>query len=187
MTLQEVVVNWAFIAEPDQEGLYRIQFEINKNSADYAELKSEMEACIFKNGKKKEDITWWSGYKEHESLKDVVCFNAKTNSIFRDKRTGETKKRTLMVYDVNADPYPVPDIPKIQNGAICNVDVNPYFVSFHNKFGVMLGLKTIQLLKFQLYSQAPYNPFKNQSQKYGGEEPTISYHRGNDDDDKIPF
>lgn len=183
MVLKNVVVNWAFIAEPDEEGLYRVQFEINKKSADYEALIAEMQKCMQSASKKKEDITWWAGFKDHETNPDVVLFNAKTRDEYKDKRSGETKKRTLPVFDIYARKYADGEVPRIANGAICNIDVSPYFASFHNKFGIMLGLRSVQLMQFEVYSQ---NPYQDETKNQKPSEPTISYN-SDGGDDKIPF
>ena len=191
MVLKNVVVNWAFIAEPDDEGLYRIQFEISKKSEDYALLIAEMQKCMTSAGKSKGEITWWAGFKDHESNPDIALFNAKTRDEYKDKRTGETKKRTLPVFDVFAKQYPQGEVPRIANGAICNVELSPYFASFHNKFGIMLGLKSVQLMQFEIYSQNPYSDESKNRSPQAESEITISQKNVqsfvDSDSDNIPF
>lgn len=190
MILKNVIVNWAFIAEPDDEGLYRVQFEISKKSADYEMLIAEMQKCMGAAGKKKEDITWWAGFKEHETNPDVALFNAKTRDEYKDKRSGETKKKTLPVFDIYAKRYAEGEVPRIANGAVCNVEVSPYFASFHNKHGIMLGLRSVQLMQFEIYSQNPYQD-ETKNQKPSSDTPSISYNSASGsedtDADKIPF
>lgn len=192
MILKNVVVNWAFIAEPDDEGLYRIQFEIIKKTPDYELLMSEMQKCMQNAGKQKSDITWWGGYKPHETDPDIALFNAKTRDEFKDKRSGETKKRTLPVFDIFAKRFADGTVPKIANGAICNVEVSPYFASFHNKNGIMLGLRSVQLMQFEVYSQNPYSDESKNGYKKD-DTPTISQNSApvfdaeNVGDDNIPF
>lgn len=193
MVLKNVVVNWAFIAEPDDEGLYRIQFEISKRSEDYALLIAEMQKCMTSAGKSKGDITWWAGFKDHESNPDIALFNAKTRDEYKDKRTGETRKRALPVFDVFAKQYAQGEAPRVANGAICNVEVSPYFANFHNKFGIMLGLRSVQLMQFEIYSQNPYSDESKNRAPKPETEPTISQNSApqfvdaDDDSDNIPF
>lgn len=191
MVLKNVVVNWAFIAEPDEEGLYRIQFEISKKSEDYALLIAEMQKCMATAGKSKSDITWWAGFRDHESNPDIALFNAKTRDEYKDKRTGETRKRALPVFDVFAKQYGQDQVPKVANGAICNVEVSPYFASFHNKFGIMLGLRSVQLMQFEIYSQNPYSDESKNRSSQAESEITISQKNAqsfvDSDSDNIPF
>lgn len=192
MILKNVIVNWAFISEPDDEGFYRVQFEISKKSADYELLIVEMQKCMIAVGKKKEEITWWSGFKEHETDPDIVLFNAKTRDEYKDKRTNEIKKKTLPVFDIYAKRYADDAVPRIANGAVCNVEVSPYFASFHNKHGIMLGLRSVQLMQFEIYSQNPYQDETN-NQKSSNDDISISYKSesatksADVDADKIPF
>lgn len=191
MVLKNVVVNWAFIAEPDEEGLYRIQFEISKKSEDYALLIAEMQKCMTNAGKSKGDITWFAGFKDHESNPDIALFNAKTRDEYKDKRTGETRKRALPVFDVFAKQYGQGQVPRVANGAICNVEVSPYFASFHNKFGIMLGLRSVQLMQFEIYSQNPYSDESKNRSSQDESEITISQKNAqsfvDSDSDNIPF
>lgn len=190
MILRDVVVNWAFIAEPDDEGLYRLQFELIKESEDYKLLIAEMQKCMQSAGKKREDITWWAGFKPHETNPDIVLFNAKTRDEYKDKRSGEVRKRKLPVFDVFANQYKDGEVPRVSNGAICNVEVSPYFASFHNKNGIMLGLRSVQLKQFEVYSQNPYSDESKNSYKKDG-TPTISVKSETDFDesstDELPF
>lgn len=192
MILRNVVVNWAFIAEPDDDGLFRLQFEINKKSEDYELLIAEMHKCMQAAAKKREDIAWWSGFKEHETNSDIVLFNAKMRDEYKDKRTNEVRKRKLPVFDVFANQYKENEIPRIANGAICNVEISPYFASFHNKYGIMLGLRSVQLMQFEVYSQNPYSDESKNGHKKD-DNLTISmnsapvFDKSSADDDALPF
>lgn len=148
MVLKNVVLWYAFISIPDENNNYRVQFFPNEEER--KKLEDKMQEVAKANNLK--DPDWWGSYKETE---DGIAYGAKASAKFTSKNNKEIEF-TLPVYDKKA--LRMETVPSICNGAIANIEVEPYFVKYKNKKGLMLGLRSVQLLKYEEYTGG--NPYE---------------------------
>ena len=181
MIIRNVVANWLFINKPDENGKYRLQFIVDEKQK--SELETKMIEVAHNNGVKDvSKLNWWGSYKEDDEGNDT--FGCKANSNFVSKK-GENIEFILPVYDKRAQK--MDEVPSIANGATINVEVNPYYVEYKGKKGVMLGLRSVQLLKYEEYSRE--NPYSNECEDEDDtpwkNEDSVSKHNSNDVEEDI--
>lgn len=155
MILKNVTANWLFINRVDDNGNYRVSFEVTKEQD--AELKAALEEVAKANNTSLKDCDWSGSRKEENG---VITYSAKASQEITLK-DGTKKTVDLPVYNIRAQRFADGEIPSVKNGATVNVSVEPYFAKHKAKKGVMLGLRSIQLLKYELYEGD--NPFKDES------------------------
>lgn len=158
MILKNVKTDWLFINRPDDNGNYRVTFTVTKEQD--AELVAAMETLAQENGVKLKDCDWQGSRKEENG---VIQYSAKTSRVITLKKTGETKEVDLPVYNVKAQLLKPEEVPSVKNGAITNVSIEGYFAKYKQKKGVMLGLRSIQLISYEIYEGD--NPFTDESGK----------------------
>ena len=156
MLIKNVVANWLFIKNPDDNGNYRIEFEVDDKQE--KEIMDVLKECAENAKVKFSECDWKGSFKEHEN--GVHSFGAKCSSEFVNKK-GETIKRELDVYNINAQKLTHDEIPIVANGATINLVVEPYYCEYKRKKGVMLGLRSVQLLQYKEYTQE--NPYVDES------------------------
>lgn len=155
MILKNVKANWLFINRVDDNGNYRVSFEVTKEQD--AELKALLEVVAEANHTTLKDCDWSGSRKEENG---VITYSAKSSREITLKN-GSKKTVELPVFNIKAQRLTDEEVPGVKNGATVNVSVEPYFVSHRAKKGVMLGLRGIQLLEYELYEGE--NPFKDES------------------------
>ena len=156
MILKNVKTDWLFINRPDDNGNYRVTFTVTKEQD--AELVSAMEKLAQENGVKLKECDWQGSRKEEDG---VIQYSAKASRVILLKKTGETKEVDLPVYNVKAQQFKPEEVPNVRNGAVTNISVEPYFAKYKQKKGVMLGLRSIQLISYEIYEGE--NPFTDES------------------------
>lgn len=155
MILKNVKASWLYINRVDDNGNYRVSFEVSKEQD--AEIKALLEKVAVDNGVKLSDCDWCGSRKEEAG---VITYGAKASQVITTKK-GETKEIELPVYNIKAQRYTKEEVPSVKNGATINISVEPYFAKHKQKKGVMLGLKSLQLVSFELYEGE--NPFKDET------------------------
>lgn len=157
MILNNVRAQWAYLNRPDDNGNFRISFVLNEQQE--KDVKAELEKLCKANGTTLAECKYVGSYSATQGT-----YGAKMSATFTDKKTGETKSRTLPVFNAKAQRYAPDEIPNIANDSIVNVCVEPYFVNA-KQVGkcAMLGLRSVQLVNFTEYSGGDSNPFKDVS------------------------
>lgn len=155
MILKNVRANWLFINRVDDNGNYRVSFEVTKEQD--AELRALLEEVAKANNTSLKDCNWSGSRKEENG---VITYSAKASQEITLKN-GTRKTVELPVFNIKAQRLTDEEVPGVKNGAIVNVSVEPYFAKHKAKKGVMLGLRSIQLLKYELYEGE--NPFQDES------------------------
>lgn len=155
MILKNVKANWLFINRVDDNGNYRVSFEVTKDQD--AELKAALEEVAKANNTSLKDCDWSGSRKEENG---VITYSAKASQEITLK-DGTKKTVELPVFNIKAQRLTAEEVPGVKNGATVNISVEPYFAKHKAKKGVMLGLRSIQLLKYELYEGE--NPFKDES------------------------
>lgn len=155
MILKNVRANWLFINRVDDNGNYRVSFEVTKEQD--AELRASLEEVAKANNTSLKDCDWSGSRKEENG---VITYSAKASREITLKN-GTRKTVELPVFNIKAQRLTDEEVPGVKNGAIVNVSVEPYFARHKAKKGVMLGLRSIQLLKYELYEGE--NPFQDES------------------------
>lgn len=145
MIFKNVVTQYAFIGKPDENGLFRIAFKGQDEATNKAIEKALDDLAKEKNC---QDPDWWGSFNEESGF-----YGAKCNSTFTNKK-GEVVEVTLPVY--NRQAQRLEQVPMIANGAIMNIEVEPYFCEYKKKKGIMFGLRSVQLLKYEEYQSNPY-------------------------------
>lgn len=163
MVVKKAKTSWAFISRPDDNGNYRIAFTLDKEQTQA--LEAELEKVAQENGKSKDKCDWFGSKKVDEATGDI-WFSAKCKKEFTSK-SGELIQRELKVYDSRAKE--MSPIPNVANGAVCNISISPYFVTYLKKCGVMLNLNSVQLLSYEEYAGG--NPFEDESAEFAVEIP----------------
>lgn len=150
MVIKNVLTQYAFISKTDDNGNYRIQFKIQDESG-----KEKLEAAMDALAKEKncKDPDWWGSYNSETDF-----YGAKCSSEFKNKK-GESVENKLRVYNKHAQL--LEEVPSVANGAIMNIEVEPYYCEYRKKKGIMLGLRSVQLLEYEIYSGG--NPYKDES------------------------
>lgn len=166
MILKNVKANWLFINRVDDNGNYRVSFEVTKEQD--GEIKKLLEEVAQANGASLKDCDWAGSRKEENG---VISYAAKASREITLK-DGQKKIVDLQVYNIKAQRIETEQVPNVANGAIVNVAVEPYFAKHKAKKGVMLGLRSVQLLKYELYES---NPYKDESEdnSYDSEEGSV--------------
>ena len=146
MIFKNVVTQYAFISNPDDNGNYRVAFKgqdedtnkaIEKALEDFAKEKN----CV--------DPDWWGSFNAESGF-----YGAKCSSSFTTKK-GENVEMERPVYNRHAQR--LDEVPAIANGAIMNIEVEPYYCEYKKKKGIMFGLRSVQLLEYQEYVKNPYS------------------------------
>lgn len=158
MVLKNVRASWIFIKTPDESGKYRVTFTVDDET--YKELMLAIEECAKANKEELKNLEWKGSYKQLEDGSHQ--FGAKASSKFENKK-GEKVVFDLPVYNVKAQRLKKEEVPYVQNDAILNLAVDPYFIEYKKKKGVMLGLRSVQLIEYKEYEGADSNPFKDES------------------------
>lgn len=156
MVLKNVKCDWIYIQSPDENGNYRIAFEVDE--AQKAEIDRELEAVAKENGTTLDKCDWKGSYKLTEQGKHT--YGAKSKALITTK-TGEQKQIQVPVFNIHAQRIASEDVPSIANGAIMNLCLKPYFAKYKSKKGVQLGLQSVQLIKYEIYGGL--NPFSDES------------------------
>lgn len=156
MLIKNVKVDWAFISREDDNGNYRVTFEVDEEKD--KEIQENLKELIKSNGKDPNTADWLGSRKIDNN---IITYTAKCAKEFTNKK-GETIERKLPVFDVKAREFE--NVPNIRNGAIANLVIEPYFAEFKKKYGAMISLRSIQLIKYEEYTAE--NPFKDESQEF---------------------
>ena len=166
MVLKNVKTSWAFLHAPDDNGNYRVTFEVTKEQKD--ELLKAMQAVAKNAGVSELDKCDWQGSFRIDKVSGKETFSAKCSKTFRNKK-GEEVNRVFKVYDLRAKEMEL--VPQIANGAIMNISIEPYFVTYKQKKGVMLSLQSVQLVDYDVYSGG--NPFIDEAGGQQNEEDSL--------------
>lgn len=153
MLLKNVTIDWAFISQPDENGKYRIT--IRSDERVYKEIMSIVEAYAKEEKIDLSKCKYIASYKEDPQGN---TFGAKANSTYTNKK-GETKEFKLPVYDIKG--RLIDDVPFVANGALVNCVIEPYKYTYQKTQGIMLGLRSVQLLNYTEYENA--NPYQDES------------------------
>ena len=145
MVVKNVKLSWAFISRVDDNGNFRVSFEVTPEQS--AEIDAELAKICAENNKDFSKADWQGSKKVSED--GTIIYSAKCAKVFKNKQ-GEEIQRELPVYDKKAVKMEV--VPNIENGAIANVEVAPYFVKYKQKSGAMLSLKALQLISYTEYA-----------------------------------
>lgn len=152
MIVKNAVLSWAFISRADDNGNFRVTFEVTPEQA--KEIDDALAAVCKENSKDFDKVDWRGSKKIDENGK--ITYSAKCAKSFKNKQ-GEEVERELPVYDRKAQQ--MDPVPNINNGAIGNVDVAIYYAKYKQKCGAMLGLRGIQLVEYTEYEG--HNNFKS--------------------------
>lgn len=174
MLLKNVKASWLFIKNSDDNGNYRVTFEVNEKQD--AEILKILDDVVKQKGVGSIQECDWQGSRLVDNSTKVVTYTAKCSETFKSKK-GEEISRSLPVYDIKAIKLDKDKIPYVANGAIINITVEPYFAEYKKKKGAMLGLRSIQLLQYTEYEGN--NPFEDES---GEDNPFKPSNTSNDDD-----
>lgn len=157
MILRNVELSWAKLTPDhlDLNGNYSVTFTISAEQE--KEMQKAFQAVCEKVGKTMDKMQWFGTRKELEFGR--VEYTAKTKTSFVDKKTNATKEKVVRVYDKHARLFE--SIPNIANGAIGNIEFNPFYSQFQKKQGISLGLNSLQLLKYEEFGGE--NPYKDES------------------------
>lgn len=145
MVIKNVELNWAWISKPDENGNFRVTFTV---TPEQEKLIDEELAKVCKENNKDFASVDWKGSKNING-EGQITYSAKCAKTFKNKQ-GETIERTLPVYDKQAKKFE--EAPNVANGALANVDVSIYYAKYKQKCGAMLGLRGIQLIKYEEYN-----------------------------------
>lgn len=161
MIVSKVIGKWMFINRPDEEGRYRVTFEVNEEQ-DKIIQKALNEVLKTKGiAPGPDSVDWYATRKESDE--GVISYGAKcSKSITR--KDGTLVERILPVYNYTAVRYTEDGVPTPANGALINIEIEPYFVEYKKKKGVMLNLRSVQLLKYEDYTSP--NPYSDESDEY---------------------
>lgn len=158
MLVKNVKSSWAFLGKEDNNGNYRITFAVSDEQD--KEIQRALAMKLAENSKAKPESVEWFGSRKIDEQSGEVTYTAKASKTYKNKK-GETVERSLAVYNKRAQLYADGTIPNIANGAIVNLVIEPYYASHLKRQGVMLGLRSVQLLEFQEYCGD--NPFKDET------------------------
>ena len=179
MILKNVKTSWAYISEPDENGNFRVTFEVNEEQDKV--LKKVLTDCLKEKGKDPNKADWLGSRKDaSENEEGVTTYSCKCAKVFTTK-SGQEKTRELPVYDKHARRLNPEDIPNIRNGAICNVDVDVYFASYMKKYGAMLSFRGLQLISYEEFS--PECKFEAVDEDEGGENRGFKNESKDNDDE----
>lgn len=152
MILQNVKLQWCFLDKADDNGKFRVTMS-NVSEEQLAELMAQALEIAKENGKKDlSTAAWLLGRREADD--GSVTFTAKTNEQYTTKK-GDTVTNEIGVYDIAANK--ISPIPRIANGATGNVSVGLYYAEYKKSWGIMMSLKAVQLIKYDIYEAE--NPF----------------------------
>lgn len=155
MKINNVKASWLFLDQPDDNSNYRVSFLANKELE--KQIDAELSRVAKENGFELDKLDW-KGSKKKDEESGLAIYTAKASSQIT-RKNGETVERKLSVYDIHAER--MANLQKIANGATINLVVEPYFVKYKQKKGVMLGLRSVQLLGWQIYEGE--NPYEDMS------------------------
>ncbi|EGV1471110.1 hypothetical protein JF110_001849 [Campylobacter jejuni] len=182
MLLKNVKASWLFIKNPDDNGNYRVTFEVSKEQD--AEILDILDDTVKQRGVGSIKDCDWQGSRSVNDETKAITYTAKCSETFKSKK-GEEISRDLPVYDIKAIKLDKEKIPNVANGAIINIVVEPYYAEYKKKKGAMIGLRSIQLLQYTEYKGE--NPFEDES---GEDNPFKPSNTSNDDEsgeDNPPF
>lgn len=164
MIVKQVRADFCFLGRPDDNNNYRLKFYPKNIQA----LHDEMEQIAKQNGTTRKECDWWGSFKEEDN-----SFAAKASAEFTNRK-GETIQNKIPVYDIHA--RKLEEVPSIANGAILNIEIEPYFCKYKNKKGVMLGLRSVQLIEYKVYAGGnPYSDESGEANPYAVEEPDNAF------------
>lgn len=157
MVIKNVLTQYAFISKPDDNGNFRINFKPQEE-----ETKKVIEDALksLADSKNCKDPDWWGSYNP-----ETGYYGAKCSHTFKN-RQGEEISNKLRVYNRNAQL--LEEVPSVKNGAIMNIEVEPYYCEYKKKNGVMFGLRSVQLLDYEEYIGS--NPYVDEDSEYEDEE-----------------
>lgn len=178
MVVKKAKAYWSFIKTPDEAGKFRVTFTVDDKT--YKDLMTEIENCAEESRAELKDLEWIGSYKKTEDGEHQ--FSAKANSEFTSKK-GETIQFELPVYNIKAQRLKSEEIPMIKNGAIVNLVVEPYYIEYKKKKGVMLGLRSVQLIEYEEYTGEGYNPYEDESEDCPFEKESEATHNSNENED----
>ncbi|HEC1823323.1 TPA: hypothetical protein R1765_001947 [Campylobacter coli] len=166
MLIKKVKASWLYIGRTDDNDNYRVTFEVDKD-LDKTIMDALGETLRESGSKSSINKCDWRGSRSEKE--GVITYSAKCSRVFKNKK-GEEVIRSLPVYDIKANLLDENTVPQsIANGAIINLVVEPYYTKYKNKEGVMLGLRSVQLIDYEEFTGD--NPYENES----------------DEDDNAPF
>lgn len=185
MLVRKVRASWLFINKVDDNGNFRVTFEVDKKLD--KELWAELDAVADQHNLSLQSDCEWTGSRKEENGK--ITYTAKCAREFTNKK-GETIVRELPIYNEKAQLLKPEELFDVANGALINLVVEPYYAKHKNKKGVMFGLRSVQLIEYKEYmGENPYedetgeNPYSNEN-----EENPYANESGDDyEDDKPPF
>ncbi len=158
MLIKNVKATWLFLNRVDDNGKYRVTFYPNKEQD--KQIKKLLADCAKENGSDIKDCQWKGGYKLDDA--GEVTYTAKATAYFTNKQ-GIEVERKVNVFNIHAQKFAEGEVPNVANGAIVNLEVNPYFVKSKMGKGAMLGLNAVQLIEYEIYQGGGGNPFADES------------------------
>lgn len=160
MLVKNVKANWLFIDRVDDNGKYRVTFYPSEEQD--KQIRKMLAECAKQNGVDIKDCAWKGGYKLDDEGK--VTYTAKAAAVYTNKK-GIEVERKLSVFNIHAQKFTDDEVPSVANGAIVNLDLNPYFVKSKMGKGAMLGLNAVQLIDYEIYQGGGANPFADESEE----------------------
>lgn len=159
MVISKVIGKWMIIKIPDDDGRFRVTFEVNKEQDKV--IQKALNEVLKEKGVALGTEDWYATRKVSDD--GVVSYCAKCSKDIK-RKDGTLIGRALPVYNNSAIRYREEEVPTPANGALINIEVRPYFVEFKKKRGVMLNLRSVQLLRFEEYASP--NPYHDESSEY---------------------
>lgn len=161
MRITNVKAQWLFIDAPDDNNNYRVTIvatpELSK------QIDEELDKLAQTKGLQLSQCDWKGSKKIAEDTGEIT-YTAKCGTTIK-KKDGSIVERKLAVFDERAQR--LNPVPKVTNGAIINLVIEPYFAEYKKKKGVMLGLRNLQLVKWEEYEGD--NPYED----LVGDEPSL--------------
>jgi hypothetical protein len=143
MKLNNVVIEWAKLASPDDNGRYSVT--ILPNPAQQKELEEYLNNIWVEEYGAKKTPAWLGGRKELEGGKVRFVATRKAKRLVNEVEVDNRPK----IVNALAVAYPANEVPRVSNGAIANLSLHGYITEYQGKKGVSLGLNGVQLVKFE--------------------------------------
>lgn len=143
MKLNNVVIEWAKLASPDENGKYSVT--ILPNPTQQKELEEYLNGIWVEEYGTKKEPAWLGGRKELEGGKVRFVATRKAKRLVNEVEVDNRPK----IVNALAVAYPANEVPRVSNGAIVNLLLHGYITEYQGKKGVSLGLNGVQLVKFE--------------------------------------
>ena len=150
---------------PDEDGSFTITLRLSEDEADRlkamisdeleeakAEMQEKFDAMPVATRKKLKEPTWIEPGaveydRETEEPTGNILFRFKTKAIYKDKKTGQIRKRKVPVFDSMQTPVKLATEPGFGSLVRVSFSAQPYFVGGTGNAGVAFYLNAVQILK----------------------------------------